>query len=70
MTEEALARAIDVQSRLARHGRHRVPIPDLIIAAVAELHELTVLHYDRDFETIAQATGQPVEWVVERGTVD
>lgn len=45
-------------------------IPDLIVAAAAEGAELTVLHYDSDFELIATVTGQEVEWVVPRGSVD
>ncbi len=46
---------------LAARGRHRGPsVPDLIIAAVAEHARLTVLHVDRDFELIAEVTGQPV----------
>ena len=36
-------------------------MPDLLIAAVAELAGLTVLHLDEDFELIAEVTGQPVE---------
>jgi hypothetical protein len=36
-------------------------LADLIIAATAELAGLTVLHLDKDFEVIAQITGQPVE---------
>lgn len=68
LSEATFERAIEVQGLLARTGRHRVPIPDLVIAAAAELAELTVLHYDSDFDTIADATGQPVEWVVPRGT--
>jgi len=64
-------RALDVQLLLADRGRHRsVSIPDLIVAATAELTGLTVLHYDRDFETVASVTGQPTEWVVPRGSVD
>jgi len=35
----------------------------LIIAAAAEHAGLTVLHYDRDFDRIAENTAQPVEWV-------
>ncbi len=35
--------------------------PDLLIAATAELAGLTVLHVDKDFEIIAQITGQRVE---------
>jgi predicted nucleic acid-binding protein len=55
-------RAVEVQVTLAGKGKHRAPsIPDLIIAAVAELVGLTVLHLDKDFELIADLTGQPVE---------
>ena len=55
-------RAMDVLTLLADHGQHRAPsIPDLIIAATAELAGLTVLHLGKDFEVIAQVTGQPVE---------
>jgi predicted nucleic acid-binding protein len=55
-------RAVEVLSMLADRGQHRVPsIPDLIIAAAAELAGLTVLHLDKDFEVIAGITGQPVE---------
>jgi hypothetical protein len=47
---------------LADRGQHRAPsIPDLIIAATAELADLTVLHLDKDFDIIAQITGQPME---------
>lgn len=55
-------RAVDVLSLLADRGQHRAPsIPDLIIAATAELAGLTVLHAGKDFEVIAQVTGQPME---------
>lgn len=55
-------RAIDVQQALADVGHHRAPsIPDLLIAATAELSRFTVLHVDKDFELIAEITGQPVE---------
>ena len=67
--EAMLQRAISIQAELARTGRHRVPIPDLVIAAVAEAAGLTLLHYDRDYDLIAEVTGQPAEWVVERGVV-
>jgi predicted nucleic acid-binding protein len=53
-------RALDVQLLLADVGKHRGPsIPDLLIAATAELVGLTVLHLDKDFETISELTGQP-----------
>jgi predicted nucleic acid-binding protein len=69
ISEDTFQRAIEVQGALARTGHHRVAIPDLLIAAVAEAAGLTILHYDKDFDTIAEVTGQPVEWVVERGSV-
>ena len=55
-------RAVTVQTLLADRGRHRAPsIPDLLIAAAAELAQLTVLHCDEDLDLIADATGQAVE---------
>jgi len=55
-------RAVEVQTLLADRGQHRAPsIPDLIIAATAELAGLTVLHLDKDFEIIATVTGQALE---------
>jgi predicted nucleic acid-binding protein len=55
-------RAVEILALLADRGQHRAPsIPDLIIAATAELAGLTVLHLDKDFEVIASVTGQPVE---------
>ena len=55
-------RALEILALLADRGQHRAPsIPDLIIAATAELAGLTVLHLDKDFEVIAAVTGQPVE---------
>ena len=55
---------------VVERGQHRaVSIPDLLIAATAEIEGLTVLHYDADFDLIADITGQPCEWIVERGTI-
>lgn len=55
-------RAVEVLALLADRGQHRAPsLPDLIIAAAAELAGLTVLHLDKDFDMIATITGQPVE---------
>ncbi|WP_420445046.1 PIN domain-containing protein [Candidatus Poriferisodalis sp.] len=62
LTPAAEDRAVEVQLALARAGHHRAPsIPDLLLAASAELAGLTVLHVDKDFELIAEVTGQPVE---------
>lgn len=55
-------RAVEVLTLLADRGQHRAPsVPDLIIAATAELAGLTVLHLDKDFDVIAKVTGQPTE---------
>jgi predicted nucleic acid-binding protein len=55
-------RAIDVQGQLAERGQHRGPsIPDLLIAATAEIGNRIVLHLDKDFELIAELTGQSME---------
>lgn len=55
-------RAVEVQRHLVRRGQHRAPsIPDLLIAATAELTGQVVLHLDQDFELIAEITGQQVE---------
>lgn len=62
-------RAIEVQGALARLGQHRLPLPDLIIAAAAERSGLVVLHYEADFDRIAAVTGQPTAWVVDRGSL-
>ncbi len=62
LTPKIEARALDVQLALANRGHHRAPsIPDLLIAATAEMSRLTVLHVDKDFELIADVTGQPME---------
>ena len=62
MTPAIEDRAVAVQLLLAGQGQHRAPsIPDLVIAAAAELAGLTVLHLDKDFDLIAAITGQPVE---------
>jgi predicted nucleic acid-binding protein len=55
-------RAVEILALLADRGQHRAPsIPDLIIAATAELAGLTILHLDKDFEVIAAVTGQALE---------
>jgi predicted nucleic acid-binding protein len=55
-------RAVEVQTLLADRGQHRAPaVPDLLIAATAELAGLVVLHLDKDFDLIAKLTSQPLE---------
>lgn len=55
---------------LMERGHHRfVNLPDLLVGAVAEIEEFTVMHHDADFDRISEVTGQPSQWVVEAGTV-
>lgn len=62
LTPAIEARAVEIQMLLADRGQHRAPsIPDLLIAATAELARLTVLHVDKDFDLIAAITGQSIE---------
>lgn len=71
MPLRAEQRAREVQAALVGRGQHRaVSIPDLLIAATAEVEQLVVLHYDADFDRIAEVTGQTMEWVVPRGSID
>ena len=55
-------RAVEVLTLLADRGHHRAPsVPDLLVAATAEIAGLAVLHDDKDFELIAEITGQSTE---------
>ena len=63
-------RALQVQRLLAEHGLRGRKVPDLLIAAAAESHTMTVVHYDGDFDHISTITGQPTTWVVPPGTID
>jgi predicted nucleic acid-binding protein len=65
-----VVRAGGVQRALAAAGLRGRKLPDLLIAAAAERRGLVMLHYDQDFELIADVTGQPHEWVVPRGSID
>jgi len=70
VTTGALDRALDVHRQMAARSQHRnFRLPDLIIAATAELNDATVLHYDADYDRIAKITGQSVEWVAKRGSL-
>jgi predicted nucleic acid-binding protein len=63
-------RALEVQHALSERGQLRaVRFADLLIAATAERHGLGVLHYDQDYDLIAQVTDQPTDWVAPRGSL-
>ena len=63
--------AIDGQRRLARTGHHRLPPVDLLIAAIAHVHRLGVLHYDRDFDLIRNGTSLRFDsvWLARAGSL-
>jgi predicted nucleic acid-binding protein len=70
VTAAAMDRAMEVHRAMGARSQHRnLRLPDLIIAATAEVHGATVLHYDQDFDRIAAVTEQPTEWVVPRGSL-
>jgi predicted nucleic acid-binding protein len=64
-------RAVEILTLLADRSQHRAPsVPDLIIAATGGLAGLTVLHLDKDFDLIAEITGQPLKRLKVEGTTD
>jgi predicted nucleic acid-binding protein len=72
IAEEQWLRALDVYEKLADQGglHHRaVKHPDLLIAAAAESAGVAVVHYDEDYDRIAQITGQEVRWLAPRGSL-
>lgn len=70
VTTQAMDRAMDVHRELAKTSQHRnFRLPDLIIAATAELNGATVLHYDADYDRIAEVTNQPTEWIAPKGSL-
>ena len=69
--DETWDRAVEVQTLLIAAGNWRaLSVPDLVIAAVAERQGAIVLHYDGDYDMIAEVTGQRTQWVVPAGTAD
>lgn len=53
MDAETFAVAAGAQRELARRGRHRIALPDLLIAACAQQHAASVLHVDRHYDALA-----------------
>lgn len=65
-------RALHVYRELARRAppqQRSVKHADLLIAAAAERAKVPLVHYDRDYETIASVTGQSMRWLAEPGTL-
>lgn len=51
---ETWAIARTAHRELAALGRHRVSLPDLLVAACAQQHSADVLHLDRHFDLLAE----------------
>jgi predicted nucleic acid-binding protein len=67
-----MRRALEVQRLLAHQGglHHRsLKVRELLIAAIADLAGLVVLHYDEDYDRVRAVTGQATEWGAERGSI-
>jgi predicted nucleic acid-binding protein len=69
-TAAHLHRALQVQRLLAERSQRGRKIPDLLVAAAAEELDITVLHYDSDFDLISSVTGQRCQWVVPAGSLE
>lgn len=68
VTAAVEAAALEIMAKLVGRGQHRMPPTDLTIAATALVHGAVVLHYDRDFERIADVSELGQEWIVPRGS--
>lgn len=71
ITRSELTAAIGAMRNLVAHGErhHRVPLPDLILAATAASAGVGILHYDRHFDRLAEVLNFRSQWVVPRGTL-
>ena len=69
LDEHVERRAVDAQRHLAQLGHHRLPPVDVVVAALADRHGLGILHYDRDYDLIAQKTDLRFDsvWLSEPG---
>jgi predicted nucleic acid-binding protein len=69
--EQVEERALDAQRQLARVGHHRLPPVDVIVAAIADTHGLGILHYDIDYDLLAEKTDLSYEsvWLADRGSL-
>jgi predicted nucleic acid-binding protein len=71
MDDAAAKLALRIQALLAARSQHRGPKPiDLLVAAIADLNDVVLLHYDRHFDAVGRATGQETEWIAPRGSLD
>lgn len=72
LDDRAVSRALAAQADLARARgvSHRVKPIDLLVAAVADVHEADVVHYDHDYDILAEHTRLAFGsvWAAPRGS--
>jgi predicted nucleic acid-binding protein len=62
---ETILSAVTAHRELAEKNHHRLPIPDLLIAACAQQHQAAVLHVDRHYDVLAEVLDfEPVRLAV------
>lgn len=68
---ESEERAVACHSRLVATGHHRLPPADIMIAAIADVEELGVIHYDADYDLILEHSDLSFEsrWLAPRGSL-
>jgi predicted nucleic acid-binding protein len=71
ITPAVMDRSLRLAEMLSEAGHHRGAKPvDLVIAAAAEAAQVTILHYDADYDRIAAVSNQPAEWIAPPGSLD
>ena len=71
VTDSVHRAAIGAMRDLARRGagRHRVPLPDVLIAATAQEAGVGVLHYDHHFDRLAEVLHFSSVWLAPAGSL-
>jgi len=71
LSSEAGERTVACQSQLVKTGHHRIPPVDLMIAAIADVERIGVIHYDADYDLILEHTDLKFEsrWLAPRGSI-
>jgi predicted nucleic acid-binding protein len=71
LTATVLRAAEDAMRTLAHRsaGAHRIPVVDYLIAAAAQETGAAVIHYDRDYDTLADVMGFESVWLAPAGSI-
>jgi predicted nucleic acid-binding protein len=71
LTDATARAAEDAMRTLAHrsHGAHRIPIVDYLVAATAQESGAAVLHYDHDYDTLAEVMGFESIWLAPPGSM-